>query len=159
MQKIKAFLSNGWVITAIVLAALALFSDYQSTAAQEAKVAKAAAKEAACQASPACLAQRADRETEKRSRGDTTKQYVSATGKLFYNGFDCLGNCNEYKRGFDWARELSISNEDVCKRGSASFSAGCSNAVSHIVYDIEERGKEYQSDDREVGDACRGRAC
>jgi hypothetical protein len=160
MQKIKTFFANGWVITAIVIAALAIFFDYQSKVAKEAKVAKAAAKEVACQASPACLAQRADRETAKRSRGDRTKQYVSATGKLFYNGYDCVGDCNEYKRGFDWAQKLSISNEDVCDRDSVAFTAGCTKAVSDIVYAIEENGKENQSDDRESEEGtCSGRGC
>lgn len=50
----------------------------------------------------------------------------SETGRLFFGGYDCLGNCDGHKAGFEWAKEYEVT-ETYCFSLNAprSFQEGC----------------------------------
>lgn len=134
-----------WVIFGAVIFGIWAYSDYSKQQRKDRLV----AEEAACQANPICRNEKANQDARFQSiLGSSPVR--SSTGRIYFKGDACTGDCSGHILGYQWAEERGISKDDGCTGYSLSFIEGCWQYVSERVAELEE-GKEEsdQYDDRE----------
>lgn len=105
------------------------------------------AEKAACQANPTCREEKADQKARRKSTRSALP-VTSDTGRLFYRGSPCNGNCSGHMQGYSWAAGLGATNDDACD-GSESFRQGC---LSYIDDRKDQIIKEWKDQWDRTGD-------
>lgn len=86
---------------------------------------KAEARKYQCSITPVCQ----DETARKKSKLGERNIVRSPTGKYFFSGKACSGNCSGHIAGYDWADDKSSYKPDLyeedCASNSKSFSEGC----------------------------------
>ncbi|MDM4772428.1 hypothetical protein [Solimonas sp. SE-A11] len=92
-------------------------------------------EEAKCLRTPSCQDMNARIESDFSESGIAR----STTGKVYYKGNECSGDCVEFIRGYEAASSLGMTQEDACHRPTLSQSntAGCVAAVEDRMAEIE----------------------
>ena len=64
--------------------------------------------------------------SEMRSLSVEPRENIPFPGRWSFGPYACEGECAGHIAGWEWARELSVTNEDECRNsGSTAFYEGC----------------------------------
>ena len=143
---------KNWLIFGAVIFGIFAYSDY----AKQQKIEARAAKEAACQANPACRTKKANDEARYQSLLSKEPKR-STSGAIYFKGYKCSADCAGHIAGYEWAEERGISKEEGCYGRSDSFNEGCLLYVSERVSELEESGREAGRDSEERESCTPGR--
>lgn len=102
------------------VAALWLALDNGSANGRAVRAEKALTEASSCERTPGCL----DQKAQDASYG-IEYPVQSRTGRWFFMGTACTGDCGGHMAGYQWAKSLGVSKREACGGRSPSFNEGC----------------------------------
>lgn len=121
-------------VTVVALAALALrWSQREHDTVTLAQLQQALTAERACERAPVCLDERA-----RNASYDVEYPVQSRTGRFFFQGQLCAGDCRETARGYAYAQRAGITRREGCQ-GPDAFVDGCLLAVEPADPHVSEQ--------------------
>lgn len=92
-------------------------------------------EERACEKSPICM----DGRARWQSILEKDSPQESRTGRIFFRGKLCDGDCSEVIKGYKWAEQLGVKKRQACGGSSLEFMTGCLLYVEpHDEYNDEK---------------------
>lgn len=124
---------TGVAVFLVSLFGFVYWSHLESKKQIAAEKAAAAEAERACMKDPKC----SDDAARDYSKSQRAPIVSPATGALFFRGMRCSHDCSGHVAGYEWARDLGVTNGDACPYDNGdSFGSGCRIAADENYRDI-----------------------
>mgnify|MGYP006864570231 CR=1 FL=1 len=88
-----------------------------------------------------------DDTARRESRRLYSSEVMSETGRRFFGGYDCLGNCDGHKAGHEWAEQFEVTREYCFSLDAPrSFREGCAAQAD----DQQQARDDYEGERNEA---------